>query len=132
MQCSPSASTIAACLFALKFCSVSRNSAVQKDVWVFVFICGSLFLKNKFDWKQPIFMKKHKNHIHQNQWSITKMWTPFCSYGYLLRVNMKKKRKNVPCGCRRSKRWKTAGFGNTLPQYLPNPKIKFSLKFIFT
>ena len=30
------------------------------------------------------------------------------------------------------KRWKTAGFGSTLPQYLPNPGSKFPAKFIFT
>ena len=30
------------------------------------------------------------------------------------------------------KRWETAGSGATLPQYLPNPKNKFPVKFIFT
>ena len=30
------------------------------------------------------------------------------------------------------KRWKTAGSGSTLPQYLRNPKSKFPAKFIFT
>ena len=30
------------------------------------------------------------------------------------------------------KRWKTAGSGNTLLQYLPNPKGKFPVTFIFT
>ena len=30
------------------------------------------------------------------------------------------------------KRWKTAGSGSTLLQYLPNPKNKFPAKFIFT
>ena len=30
------------------------------------------------------------------------------------------------------KGWETAVSGNTLPQYLPNPKNKFSVKFIFT
>ena len=30
------------------------------------------------------------------------------------------------------KRWKTAGSGSTLPEYLPNPKSKFPVKFIFT
>ena len=30
------------------------------------------------------------------------------------------------------KGWVTAGSGNTLPQYLPNPKVKFPVKFIFT
>ena len=29
------------------------------------------------------------------------------------------------------KGWETAGSGNTLPQYLTNPKNKFSVKFIF-
>ena len=28
--------------------------------------------------------------------------------------------------------WETAGSGNTLPQYLPNPKNKFPVKLIFT
>ena len=30
------------------------------------------------------------------------------------------------------KMWKAAGSGSTLPQYLPNPKSKFPVKFIFT
>ena len=30
------------------------------------------------------------------------------------------------------KRRKTAGFGSILPQYLPNPKSKFPVRFIFT
>ena len=30
------------------------------------------------------------------------------------------------------KGWETVGFGNTLPQYLPNPKNKFPVKFIYT
>ena len=30
------------------------------------------------------------------------------------------------------KRWKTAGSGSTLPQYIPNPKSKFPVNFIFT
>ena len=30
------------------------------------------------------------------------------------------------------KRWKTADSGSTLLQYLPNPKSKFQVKFIFT
>ena len=30
------------------------------------------------------------------------------------------------------KRWKAAGSGNTLPQYLPNQKNRFSVKCIFT
>ena len=30
------------------------------------------------------------------------------------------------------KRWKTAGSGITLPWYLPIPKSKFPVKFIFT
>ena len=30
------------------------------------------------------------------------------------------------------KRWKTAGSGSTLLQYLPNPKSEFLVKFIFT
>ena len=30
------------------------------------------------------------------------------------------------------KGWATAGAGTTLPQYLPNPKNKFPVKFIFT
>ena len=30
------------------------------------------------------------------------------------------------------KMWKTAGSGSTLPQYLPNHKSKFPVKFIFT
>ena len=30
------------------------------------------------------------------------------------------------------KKWKTVGSGSTLPQYLPNPKNKFPVKFIFT
>ena len=30
------------------------------------------------------------------------------------------------------KGWETAGSGTTWPQYLPNPKIKFTVKFIFT
>ena len=30
------------------------------------------------------------------------------------------------------KEWETAGAGNILPQYLPNPKNKFPVKFIFT
>ena len=29
------------------------------------------------------------------------------------------------------KRWKTEGSGSTLPQYLPNPKSKLRIKFIF-
>ena len=29
------------------------------------------------------------------------------------------------------KMWKAAGSGNTLPQYLPNPKSKLAVKFIF-
>ena len=28
--------------------------------------------------------------------------------------------------------WETAGAGSNLPQYLPNPKNKFQVKFIFT
>ena len=30
------------------------------------------------------------------------------------------------------KGWKSAGSGTTLPQYLPNPENKFTVKFIFT
>ena len=30
------------------------------------------------------------------------------------------------------KRWKAAGSGSTVTQYLPNSKIKFPVKFIFT
>ena len=30
------------------------------------------------------------------------------------------------------KRWKTVGPGSTLPQYLPDPKSKFPVKFTFT
>ena len=30
------------------------------------------------------------------------------------------------------KRWKMADSGYNLPQYLPNPKNKFPVKFIFT
>ena len=30
------------------------------------------------------------------------------------------------------KRWKTASSRSTLPQYLPNPKSKFPVKFIYT
>ena len=30
------------------------------------------------------------------------------------------------------KRWKTAGSGSTLAEYLPNPESKFPVKFIFT
>ena len=30
------------------------------------------------------------------------------------------------------KGWETAGLVTTLPQYLPNPKNKFPVKFIFT
>ena len=30
------------------------------------------------------------------------------------------------------KGWETAGSGNTLRQYLPNPKNKFPVKFTFT
>ena len=30
------------------------------------------------------------------------------------------------------KRWKAAGSRSTSPQYLPNPKIKFPVKFTFT
>ena len=30
------------------------------------------------------------------------------------------------------KGWKTVGSGNTLPQYIPNPKNKFPVKFVFT
>ena len=30
------------------------------------------------------------------------------------------------------KRWKIAGSGGNLPQYLPSPKSKFPVKFIFT
>ena len=30
------------------------------------------------------------------------------------------------------KGWETAGSGNILPQYLPNPKNKFPVLFIFT
>ena len=29
------------------------------------------------------------------------------------------------------KRWKTAGWGSALPLYLPNPKSKLPVKFIF-
>ena len=30
------------------------------------------------------------------------------------------------------KGWKTAGLGSILPQYLPNPKNEFPVKFTFT
>ena len=30
------------------------------------------------------------------------------------------------------KGWKASGSGSTVPQYLPNPKSKFPVKFIFT
>ena len=40
--------------------------------------------------------------------------------------------KNIICECKCSKKVKKAGSGSTLPQYLPNPKSKFQVKFIFT
>ena len=42
--------------------------------------------------------------------------------------NIEKKHVNADA----RKRWKTEGSGSTLPQYLPKPKSKFPLKFIFT
>ena len=60
----------------------------------------------------------------------------FCSYCYLVRVNMKKilkTTKKILSECRRSKKVKSAAdSGNTLPQYLSNPKNKFPVKCIFT
>ena len=40
------------------------------------------------------------------------------------------KRLFVSAGAQKS--WKTLVTGSTLPQYLPNPKSKFPVKFIFT
>ena len=44
--------------------------------------------------------------------------------------NIVKKTFSVSEGAQ--KRWKTVGPGSTLPQYLPDPKSKFPVKFIFT
>ena len=61
------------------------------------------------------------------------MRTPFCSYSYLLRVNIKKKLKKHSLRVQALKKGKkTADSGYNLSQYLPNPKNKFPVKFIFT
>ena len=59
----------------------------------------------------------------------------YCSYCHLRSVNVKKILKKtlfVSAGLRWKTRWKTADSASTLSQYLPNPKNKFPVKFIFT
>ena len=49
--------------------------------------------------------------MFQNQLSITRTWTPFCSYCQLLSANVKKKYwKNIICEYRRTKRVRITGF----------------------
>ena len=54
---------------------------------------------------------------------LTKTRTPFWTYCHLLKVFV----SGVA-----QKGLETMGFGNTLPQYLPNSKNKFPVKLIFT
>ena len=55
---------------------------------------------------------------------------------FLLSLTKSQREKNieitlfVSAGTQRG--WKAARCGNILPQYLPNPKNKFPIKFIFT
>ena len=55
---------------------------------------------------------------------------------FLLLFTTGQREKNIEkalfVGAGAQKRWKTAGAGSTLPQYLPNPKSKLPVKFIFT
>ena len=91
----------------------------------FRFFCY-LIQSNSFLWKI------YKNQLFQNQWSITKTRTPFCSYCYLPKVNLKKYWKKtffVSAGAQKS--WRAVVSRNTLPQYLPNPKNKFSVTYIY-
>ena len=64
---------------------------------------------------------------------MTKTPTPFL---FLLSFTKSKRKRNiertffVSAG---TQNWlETAGSGDTLSQYLPNPKIKFPVKFVFT
>ena len=55
---------------------------------------------------------------------------------FLLSFNKCQRKKNaerkflVSAGAQKG--WETAGSGTTLPQYPPNPKNKFPVKFTFT
>ena len=71
--------------------------------------------------------------MFQNQRSITKTRTSFCSPCYLLWENVKNKYlKNIICEYKCSKKVKKVASESALPQYVPNPKSKFQVKFIFT
>ena len=54
---------------------------------------------------------------------------------FLLSFTKSQREKNVErtffASAAAQKGWETAGFGPTLPQYLPNPINKFPAKFIF-
>ena len=54
---------------------------------------------------------------------------------FLLLFTIGQREKNIEktfCERRRSKKVKNSRFWTTLPQYLPNTKIKFPVKFTFT
>ena len=134
MSCSPSASTRTDSPFALKFCTEFHKTLLYKRVYAFFVIVSSRFFKKRISLIQnnSFLWKTYKNQLFQNQWNITKTRTCFCYYCYFLRVNVKKIEKTLFLSAGAQKRWKTAGSGSTLQQYLPNPKTKFPVKLIFT
>ena len=98
---------------------VSRNIAVQKCVCIF---CNCSYFYKKYItlivWK-PAKLNKNANTLL-----------------FLLLFTKSQREKNIEktffVSAVIQKGKKTAVSGNTLPQYLPNPKIKFPVKFIIT
>ena len=97
---------------------VWRNTTILKVSAFFVIIRS----------KATHFREKYIKIILSKSRKHNKNITPFSSYYYLLRVNVKKywKKKFFVSACAQ-KGLKTSGSGNTLP-YLPNPKNKISSK----
>ena len=70
--------------------------------------------------------------MFQNQRSPIKTRTLL----FLLLLTKSQREKNIEktffVSAGAQKRWGTAGSGNILPQYMPHPRKKFSVKLIFT
>ena len=116
------------------WCRVSQNTTLQKTVRVF-FNCQYFFIFKRISMIQnnSFLWKMYKNQLFQNQWIKTKYTLLFLLlFTTGQRGKRIKKKKTLFVSAGTQKRWKTAGSGKTLPQYLPNPKSKFPLKFIFT